>query len=305
MRRSRLLKKFNHTGQALRRSSGQAAAELAVLGSLILVVFSSIISFGQQLEAQQVIKQEAFRKALQKSFQRNAGVSYTVKKDHKFYNPMLVFGDGQPSTLSASATVMWQKGVAGCQHGEDNCDNEKEDNDSSTAQSSFAYYEINNQLIGVPDNDTARIGATPADVTIPRYAKKAIGVTDEEYWTKVPASVWRDRVLEKETHLRSTILKRENVDGDPSKIVNEENISLAENIESEVHLRRDQNTTDANADVHKPNYIDTEIIGGIKQGAYYNEDTNRIEYSQGTVNVPGDENQRLRLQRKWTTRMQP
>ena len=57
------------------KDRGQAVAELAIFGSLILLVFSIILMYGQRLETQQQVKMEAFRKALQKAYDRNGSVS--------------------------------------------------------------------------------------------------------------------------------------------------------------------------------------------------------------------------------------
>ncbi|HOX54295.1 MAG: hypothetical protein PHI86_01560 [Candidatus Omnitrophica bacterium] len=273
--------------------TGQAALEVAILGTLILVVFATVLSYGQRFDSQVDLKMEAFRKALNRAYARNAGVSYTLKKDKRFYSLLGNFGEGQPTNLSASATVMWQKGLAGCQDGEHGCDNKK---DEGTQQGSFAYYEINNQLIGSTDGDV--IGN---DRMIPRYPKKTKSYQDddEDEYTivKVPASVYFD-VSRRKTNITSTSTKRETPEGaGPSAIDNRQDMALNESIYTISSVRYDAATSNANEPVHIPQYVyegenysfdgnddgtpenyNIFTAGQSRQGAYYNTLNNRIEY---------------------------
>ncbi len=279
--------------------TGQAAAELAILGSLVLVAFSSLITYGQRIDAQQALKQEAFRKALQKSYQRNANVSYTLKKDNRFYNALANFGESQPSTLTASASVMWQKGMAGCQHDEHGCHNKKEDNDSSTIQGSFSYYEVNNQFVGTHDWETARVGNP--DVMLTRYPKAATDPTGgDDTWSKVPSTVWRD-VTAKHTQLTSTSRKHQLPAGEgPARISNTQRMELSENIESTVFLRRDTSVSQHDADDGSPAEGDWELLDpqDLAQGAWYDTNDNRIKYDPNTINNPDN---RVIINRTWDT----
>lgn len=273
--------------------TGQAALEVAILGSLILVVFASVLSYGQRFDSQVDIKMEAFRKALNRAYARNAGVSYTLKKDKRFYSLLGNFGEGQPNSMSASATVMWQKGLAGCQDGDFDCENKR---DEGTQQGAFAYYEINNQLIGNSDEDV--VGG---DRMIPRYPKKTKSWQDDEpdeyTIVKVPASVYFD-VARRTTNLTSKSTKQERPAADgPSTIDNKQEMALNENIYTTSFVRYDKATSDANEAVHIPEYVyetsnytfdgdddgtnENYIIykpGTSQQGAYYNTLNNRIEY---------------------------
>lgn len=110
----------------------QAPVELAILGTLILFAFSVLLVYGQRLNATQRLKMEVFRKALQRAYDKNSSVSYTMKKDTRIAD--LFSGmQGQRSSTSASATVMWVKGLPGKQ----NTDN----------QQNLPYYEVNGREI--------------------------------------------------------------------------------------------------------------------------------------------------------------
>jgi len=288
--------------------TGQAALELAILGSLVLVVFASVLSYGQRFDSQVDLKMEAFRKALNRAYARNAGVSYTLKKDKRFYNLLGNFGDGQPNSMSASATVMWQKGIAGCQDGEHGCDNKRDD---GTQQGAFAYYEINNQLIGTRDGDV--VGN---DRMVPRYPKKTKSYQDEdddEYTiVKVPASVYFD-VARRTSNSTTTATKKEvaAVGAGPSTIDNTQDLTLNENIYTTSFVRYDKATSDAKEDIHIPQYVyegqtyhfdedDSDHIiyqpGTSRQGSYYNTLNNRIEYDPEV-----DEGSTTRKVRNWRT----
>ncbi|MBM3248813.1 MAG: hypothetical protein FJZ10_05300 [Candidatus Omnitrophica bacterium] len=270
--------------------TGQAALEVAILGSLILVVLSTLLTYGQRFDAQQDMKMEAFRKALNRSYARNAAVSYTLNKDKRYYNLMAGYGEGQPSRLSASASVMWQKGAAGCREGTEvggkTCKNSRED---KTAQSSFAYYEINNQLIGREDPDVFG-----DDIMIPRYPKLTKSYTEEDddegTTMKVPAGVWQE-VSRRKTNQTSKSTKQERP-GTTSTIDNSQQLTLNENVYTKASLRYDRATTNATReDIHVPVYVyegGGYSYGGndyiimtppeARQGAYYNSQNNRIEY---------------------------
>jgi hypothetical protein len=111
---------------------GQAPVELAILGTLILFAFSVLLIYGQRLNATQRLKMEVFRKAMERAYKKNSSVSYTIKKDARIAD--LFSGmQGQRSSTSASATVMWVKGLPGKQ------DKENEQN--------LPYYEVNGREI--------------------------------------------------------------------------------------------------------------------------------------------------------------
>lgn len=111
---------------------GQAAAELAILGTLILVAFAYIMNFGQSLSAMQQVKMETFRRALQKAYIRNSSVDYALKKNIRAATINAGFGHGQGLSPQASSKVMWQKGISGDWKTED--------------QGSFSFWQINDSL---------------------------------------------------------------------------------------------------------------------------------------------------------------
>ncbi|MFC1594079.1 hypothetical protein ACFL38_02005 [Candidatus Omnitrophota bacterium] len=282
---------------------GQAAVEMAVLGSLILVCFSAVLNYAQQYTAQQEFKQETFRKALNKSYVRNSGVSFTAKKDARFYNTFGGFYEGGTSPLVASASVMWQKGTAGCQHGGD-CSN---DNNQST----FAYYEVNNQLMGQED------GATPqheagglsdrSDRTIPRYEREVTDYQGRPSASLVPASPWREAAHRQSNSVSTTRKREEN-----GTIINRQQIEIDDEINTTLFLRFDDAPIDMRSeDEHIPHYVNQteptrtfddaggETIDPLRtftQRPFFNADTHRLEYrGEGQGGGP------VTLWREWTT----
>ena len=59
--------------EKIRRYSrlGQSVVEMTVFLVLIIAVFSMMVMYGQQLISQQQVKMQAFRKAKEKSYERN------------------------------------------------------------------------------------------------------------------------------------------------------------------------------------------------------------------------------------------
>lgn len=110
---------------------GQAATEMAVFGSLILVCFAAYLSYAQTFTEQQAAQQQAFRMALRRAYENNGLASYTIMKHHRTPNIFGNFGQGNRESISASGSVYWSKG------GRDNS----------------AYYQINEDLIRVPTHE--------------------------------------------------------------------------------------------------------------------------------------------------------
>jgi len=113
--------RFNH--------KGQATTELAIFGSLILVCFALLISYGQSLQEQQILQQQTFRKALKKAYDENALVSYNVVKNPRTTNVFGRYGEGGRGSTSTGASVNWCLGEA----------LEK------------SYYQINEDTVEIPD----------------------------------------------------------------------------------------------------------------------------------------------------------
>jgi len=90
----------------MRRRSAQACVEMAIFGSLIILVFSFLLSYIQRLHDRHYVTMEAFRRALQKANHNNAIVSYTIietKRDVDLSTPY----KGTRTSRSASASVYW------------------------------------------------------------------------------------------------------------------------------------------------------------------------------------------------------
>ncbi len=106
----------------------QATTELAVFGSLILICLAVLISYGQNLQEQQILQQQAFRKALKKAYNENAFASYNIIKNPRTVNLFGNYGEGGRSSASAGASVAWCLG----------------------APAEKSYYEINEDELELP-----------------------------------------------------------------------------------------------------------------------------------------------------------
>ena len=146
---------------------GQAAAELAILGTLILVAFAYIMNFGQSLSAMQQVKMETFRRALQKAYIRNSSVDFALKKNIRSVSMNSSFGRGQALSPQASSKVMWQKGMSG--------DFKTED------QGSFSFWQINDSLPASGDGEYG----------LPLFKKNIVSNDGSEKEVYVPVSVYK------------------------------------------------------------------------------------------------------------------
>lgn len=103
-----------HRGVNIRREKAQAMVELAVFGSIILVVFGILLSFLQQLNNQQYAAMEVFRRGLEKACLYDGGsggigasVQYTMMQTRRQVDLSGPFRKGTPTTVNASANVFW------------------------------------------------------------------------------------------------------------------------------------------------------------------------------------------------------
>ncbi len=262
------------------KNSGQAAVELAIFGSLILLVFSVLLMYGQRLDNQQQVKMEAFRRALQKAYERNGSVSYTLKKEARTFNLFSGFGQGQPSTVGSTASVLWQKGMPGSQ-----------DNEVSEG---FAYNAINDTEIGSVD-----------EKGLPRYPKRQVNINGKEVTVWVTPATYSEDQSRSEVY-SSTAKKEESPSGG---IVNTRISNLQDTLRITPHVRIDTSKSDATKphDVPLPEYVyegssysnegQTKTVAAIPQvtlGAYAT-DENRIDYSQDKVGTT------IRKERSWQT----
>lgn len=84
-------------------------AELAVGGSLLLMVLAVLVRYGMMYTANQRLRMEVFRSALQQAYSSTdgKGVSVTAYKDIGVADPQDMFGFGSRQVISSSADVMW------------------------------------------------------------------------------------------------------------------------------------------------------------------------------------------------------
>jgi hypothetical protein len=239
---------------------------MAILGSLILLCFSTLLTFGQRLEEQQNVKMEAFRYALQKAWNKNSSVSYTYRKDGRFFNLNSGFGQGEPSGLSSTANVMWQKGNAGSQ--------------GATEDNAFAYYRINDQ-----------------ELEMNRHSKDVIAHDGSHSDVKVPESVYKEQER-RLTNYSTTVSKNETPDG---TITNTKTSDLQDTNTLKLYTRWDDSESDARYGPGNPRYVAPSYRypnpagSSYTQGAKYNPATNRIEYSSTATGTT------IHKQRTWTT----
>ena len=89
-----------------RKNKAQAATELAVLGSLIIVVFSYLMLYGQKLNRQQAYLMKTFRAALEE-VKGEGSVSYIKVAHRRIANINTPYALSQPELYSSSAYVLW------------------------------------------------------------------------------------------------------------------------------------------------------------------------------------------------------
>jgi uncharacterized membrane protein len=122
----------------LKNNKAQATTELAIFGSLILVCFAILISYGQNMQEQQILQQQVFRKALKKAYDENAFVSYNIIKNPRTINIFGGYGEGGRSSVSSGASVNWFVEMAG-----------EEEVESSEDSPQKSYYQINEDEVAI------------------------------------------------------------------------------------------------------------------------------------------------------------
>jgi len=90
----------------MRSRKAQAVLEMGLLGSLILIVFSLLIGYIQQLNDNQFLLMKNFRTALKRAHDENAVVSYTSIEDRRHVNTDLPL-EGSRKNIGASSYVYW------------------------------------------------------------------------------------------------------------------------------------------------------------------------------------------------------
>ena len=263
------MKNLHHKNIPHNLERAQALAELAIFGSLILICFSILITYALRFDYQQKAKMEAFRMALKKAYDLNASVTYTMKKDTRFLNLFGGFGQGQPSSTSASASVMWNKGLPG-PHG----------NPHTNENSQYAFYNINGKEIGDPNTglDRHEKWVEPYD-------------NGNQYMILAPVSVWNE-----ESRRASNYTSESGKTESPSGIINSQASNLTDVTNVTLSTRFDNSTTRATG-ITEPTYVySTPPITQTSWG-FYNPQTNRVEFDTN----PDRAGNVIQREREWKT----
>ena len=131
----------------LSNKKGQAAAEMAILGVLVLMAFSFVMNFGQSLGTVQQTKMKSFRKAMKKAYEKNGTVAYTLRKNSNLASVNASFFQGQDSSAEGSYSVTWAKGQSGP--------------DGTSDEGTYGYWQINNNMpIELPTKAQYQYGPT-------------------------------------------------------------------------------------------------------------------------------------------------
>src|SRR3989338_2418037 len=91
--------------------TGQAVTEMAIFGSLVIMVFGIWLSYAQTFTEQQTLQQQAFRMALRRAYRANdeqgGFISYNIIKNYRTPNLSGGFRQGNRESASAGSTVLW------------------------------------------------------------------------------------------------------------------------------------------------------------------------------------------------------
>ena len=273
--------------QSVRRRKAQAAAELAIFGALIIVILNMIISYGQRTMYNNEVKAEAFRKALQQAYYRNAPVSYRIRKDSRIGSAMNRLG--QDAAASASVQVMWTKGIAGLQG-------------SSGREKSFGFYEVNENVISYP-----------------KLPKWFVDDTGEEQVQWVPVSSYKENFAR-----RTGELTREIKEEDQSEIRNivetefrdQIRLDFANRMDTQMYDQRESMTHQLprytyqgqtydveGTDYGVPNWVWLHTPSGLQTATNLTIEANQD--SDGTIyyerSTPGTRPKALIRRREWVT----
>ena len=247
------------------KKSAQAIAEMAILGSLILVVFSTIVAVGQRFDKMQEVKMRAFRKALNASYVRNAGVSYSLKEDSRGAD-FFTFGHGGTLTSAGYASVLWQRGVPGT--------NEEKDDSKGVnpggITGSYSFYEVNGKLLGTiqgwdaEHNDPSDTGNYPeVKKSLPRQERTSYA----EDGTQQPDIYTAAGVYKEDNKRTSDYGWNSNRTETPTSITNDDTAINNETSNANVYWRGDTSPIDYHApgpDDHVPTY--SNVIDGSNSG---------------------------------------
>jgi hypothetical protein len=226
---------------------------------------------------------EAFRNALKIAYNKNSSISYTLKKDYRSANIFGGYGQGQPAAVSASANVMWQKGLAGTQ--------------GKTDDNTFGYYQVNDQWLDQSswkDVNLTKDGILGND-GLKRYKKTTYGYDGSEREVNIPVSVWKEEIAKEDIYEAKDDdnYRKETETG----ITNKKLATLSSKVKTQVYTRFDKSEDekpwdDTPAD---PKYNHHESVNSLSQGAYYDSSEKNIKYS---VDEVGNE---ITSEKKWVT----
>ncbi|UCG34574.1 MAG: hypothetical protein JSW17_03480, partial [Candidatus Omnitrophota bacterium] len=222
---------------------GQSSAELAIFGSLLLILFSTILTYGQRFDFRQQVKMEAFRRALQEAYYRNASVSYTYKRHSRLMDLFSGFGQGQAKDAQSSASVMWVKGMPGIQGDED-----------QVMHRSFSLYNVNEHMLDLP-----------------KYPKEIITRTGEEQTSWIPVGVYAEDTARR-TKYKGT-MKREESEEEietmkGSELEDELNITFHTRYDTSVSDERDNPIDRYAAYIYEDDYWEYEDYSGYIAGGF-------------------------------------
>jgi hypothetical protein len=96
-------------------SKAQSLSEMAVFGSILLLVLGFLLRYGLQYNYQQQVKMEAFRRSMKMAADSDASQSQQVMvvKDAQIPNPQDIFGHGERTTIRGSSDIFWSNNTSG------------------------------------------------------------------------------------------------------------------------------------------------------------------------------------------------
>ncbi|MDD5080347.1 MAG: hypothetical protein PHH68_08540 [Candidatus Omnitrophica bacterium] len=99
----------------------QSLSEMAVFGTILLLVLGFLLRYGLQYNYQQQVKMEAFRRSMKMAEESNAPQSQqiTVVKDVQIPNPQDIFGQGERTTIRGSSDIFWSNNTTGLDYSSD------------------------------------------------------------------------------------------------------------------------------------------------------------------------------------------
>ena len=163
----------------LSNQKAQAVLELATFGSLVLFCLALLIHFGLQMNYQQNLQMQAFRKALKMAFYKqgpSSSANLAVIKDKPMVDPADRWGFADRVSVGSGASVTWSNTLNGVYVNEISEDPDVKDMPRT-------YIEINKEAggIGLADDE---INDSIADRGVDPQAKQK-GIFTTGYWKKI------------------------------------------------------------------------------------------------------------------------